>query len=597
MCPRPITKIVCMMPRIGSSVGGGKVNAVLRRMNMLADRDATQVVLLSLDHDVAQKIAFAQLQRNGLLDDRILHRSLHEFCLPPDLSLPEELAPSLPDWDQQIAKGGRKQRLSYFAGDVPVMRDTFENTAAGRLTTRQILTDPAREVRLKYLDGTLIEGVARFGDGLTHKTVYVNDKAVCKTRSEHRAFRFVDSAITGKRYHNHALFQKELVARAFPPDCLLFVDGITTVYLAQHIEARKVLFLHANHRDAQGAVLRRPRRMIEQFDGDAIVTATQVHKARLMADLTPACPVEVLPHYADPPLRSVGERAHICTVSRLRLFDKPIHQCIEAFTRIMHLIPGCNYHIYGTGPDEARLAQLIRHANCQDRVILKGHSPNPSQVFASSLMSLAPTMTEGFGLALLESLTQGCPVISYDVDYGPRELVHPGQNGELVAPGDIDAIARAILKIYRAQSAYSAASTRSAAGYSFDAYQKRYHRLIEDILSRKRFFDIAAPDLQAEIRTALRTAPKARKAQLLDLFITLATNRNDLAATYWAFRQKHALFPDHERPLMRCIWLSHRLGQSEDCRQHLATFAARFPESHTAFVRHNPVFADIDRLT
>jgi hypothetical protein len=48
---------------------------------------------------------------------------------------------------------------------------------------------------------------------------------------------------------------------------------------------------------------------------------------------------------------------------------------------------------------------------------------------------------------------------------------------------------------------------------------------------------------------------------------------------------------------MRCIWLSHRLGQSEDCRQHLATFAARFPESHTAFVRHNPVFADIDRLT
>ncbi|HKK97902.1 MAG TPA: hypothetical protein VJ928_06950, partial [Marivita sp.] len=227
--------IVCMVPRLGSSVSGGKINAIYRRMNMLADRDNTQVVLLGLDHGVNQKVAFAQLQHDGIIDARVLHRSLHEFCCPNHMLLPESDAPSVPDWDQQIAKGGRKQRISYFADDDPVMRDSFEQTPAGLLINRQILTNPTKDVRLKYLNGDIVEGVARFGDGLVHKTYYVNQRAVCQIRFENREFRFVDSAITGQRYFNQALFQKELVAQAFPQDCLLFVDGITSVPLAQHI--------------------------------------------------------------------------------------------------------------------------------------------------------------------------------------------------------------------------------------------------------------------------------------------------------------------------------------------------------------------------
>lgn len=45
---------------------------------------------------------------------------------------------------------------------------------------------------------------------------------------------------------------------------------------------------------------------------------------------------------------------------------------------------------------------------------------------------------EGFGLAILESLSVGTPVISYDVDYGPSELIQDGFNGYLVPQGDIN---------------------------------------------------------------------------------------------------------------------------------------------------------------
>ncbi|MCK0148646.1 glycosyltransferase [Marivita sp. S6314] len=582
--------IVCMLPRLGTSVGGGKINAIFRRMNLFATRDATRVVLLTLEHSVACKIAFAQLQADGVLDQRITHHSLFEFCLPAGGDVADGAEASVPEWDQQMAKGGKKQRISYYRGDDMVMRDTLEDTAAGVLTIRQIFSDADRDVRLKYLNDDLIEGVARFGDGMVHKSFYVEGAAVCEMRMEHRAFRFADSAVTGQRYFNEHTLQKNLVAQAFPEECLVFVDGITSVYLAQHITARKVLFLHANHRAPDGRVLRRSRYMIEHFQGDRIVTATQAHKARLEMDMAPACRVDVIPHYADMPPPNVQPRRHICTVSRLRLADKPIHQCIEAFTRIMHLIPECNYLIYGTGPDQARLEQLIHHHDCADRVFLMGHTPEPGDVFAASCLSLAPTLSEGFGLSLLESMTHACPVVSFDVDYGPRELIDPGKTGELVTPGDIDGIAQAILRVYRNQPAYSAASAQRAARYSFDAYRTAYFKLVDDVMQRQTFFDISARDLRSEVTAALDTAPKSHKARLLDLYIKLSTDKRDLEATYWGFQMKRRLLPEEPRPLMRCIWLSRRLGRTAQCHQHLAEFEQAFPQHYRSFIDQHPEF-------
>ncbi len=46
---------------------------------------------------------------------------------------------------------------------------------------------------------------------------------------------------------------------------------------------------------------------------------------------------------------------------------------------------------------------------------------------------------EGFSLALLESLAHGVPVISYDIKYGPNELITPDFNGYLITKNDEDA--------------------------------------------------------------------------------------------------------------------------------------------------------------
>ena len=585
-------RIVCMVQRLGASVRGGKMSAIFKRMNLLADRPNTEVVLLNLQHGVNQKVVFGQLREQGVFDARIKHVSLFEFCAAERAI--DASAPALPGWDRTTENRGEKTRKLYYNGDTLVMRDVVEKVAAGSATVRHILTDPDVDLRLKYLDNRLIESVARFGDGITDKVAYAADMPVCQTRLEHSGFQYAEHALLQGRFEAENDLNNKLVSRHFPPDCIVFVDGTTMTDLARHIPASKVLFLHADHRLPNGEVIPRSSSQIEQFDGEAIVTATKAHKAQVECDLRHRAPIRAISHYIDTPERDDTKRRHICTVSRLELDGKPVHQCIEAFTRIMHKVPDINYLIYGTGLGEARLRQMIKHKGCEDRVFIMGYTDDPTHVFKSSLLSIAPTMTEGFGLALLESLASGCPVISYDVDYGPRELIEPGSNGELVRPGDIEAIAEMILKVLNRRADYQQGCKETAARYTFDAYKARYFRLIDDLVGRPYWFDISAPDLRAEVANALNHAPLGGHWQLLDLSIRLASEANDIAGMYDGYLQKHDLRPDLQRPLMRCIWLSQRLGRIEDCRAHLADFGRRFPVNHAQFLQRYPEFLALE---
>lgn len=51
---------------------------------------------------------------------------------------------------------------------------------------------------------------------------------------------------------------------------------------------------------------------------------------------------------------------------------------------------------------------------------------------------------EGFGLSIMESINSGCPVISYNVRYGPSELITNHENGILVKKDDIEGFADAM---------------------------------------------------------------------------------------------------------------------------------------------------------
>ncbi|MFS0852793.1 glycosyltransferase [Microbacterium sp. 179-I 3D4 NHS] len=120
---------------------------------------------------------------------------------------------------------------------------------------------------------------------------------------------------------------------------------------------------------------------------------------------------------------------------------KRIDQAIRAF--LAADVPGTRLEIWGGGPEQQRLADLIDELGVGDRVVLAGFTDDPGRVLDRASVVLTATAFEGQPLSVVEALLHGTPVVSYDVRYGIRDVL-AGGGGVLAPSGDVDALAVAL---------------------------------------------------------------------------------------------------------------------------------------------------------
>jgi hypothetical protein len=104
--------------------------------------------------------------------------------------------------------------------------------------------------------------------------------------------------------------------------------------------------------------------------------------------------------------------------------------------------------LYGNEQGQlAMMERLLEELGLQDDIEIHCFTSNPAEVFRESKASLLTSEFEGFGLTVMESINVGCPVISYDVKYGPREIIAHGENGYLVPAYDMESFAQAMVQL------------------------------------------------------------------------------------------------------------------------------------------------------
>ncbi|MGL4235866.1 glycosyltransferase, partial [Tabrizicola sp.] len=192
---------------------------------------------------------------------------------------------------------------------------------------------------------------------------------------------------------------------------------------------------HPLWRPAQGLLMRRAAAIVMQTDR----ARRDLPHALWPRALVIANPCEPLPGFAsqgpDGPLRLVA-------VGRLDV-QKGFDLLIDAFSRLRNTRP-TTLTIFGEGPERARLEALRNRLGLADRVALPGASAAPGGWIAEADILVVPSRFEGFPNVIAEAVVTGLPVVAFDCDYGPRELIRHGGNGLLVPPGDIDGLAEAI---------------------------------------------------------------------------------------------------------------------------------------------------------
>lgn len=93
-------------------------------------------------------------------------------------------------------------------------------------------------------------------------------------------------------------------------------------------------------------------------------------------------------------------------------------------------------HMFGAGAEHAKLKKMIEEQDLTDNVFLRGFVTDLAVEFSKSHVNLLTSRMEGFSLALLEASSYGVPSVSYDIDYGPSEIIDDGRTGYLVPADD-----------------------------------------------------------------------------------------------------------------------------------------------------------------
>jgi len=217
-------------------------------------------------------------------------------------------------------------------------------------------------------------------------------------------------------------------------------------------------------------------------DLDAILTLTEEDRAlwrKALGDTDTV--VEAIPN-ASP--FEVGEPAPLeskVVIAAGRLSSqKGFDRLVAAFAKVAQKFPDWQLHIYGTGPDKGKLKRAIRAADVGDNVILKGLVPGLEEAFRNASIYAMSSRYEGLPMVLLEAMSQGLPIVSFDCPEGPRQLVTDGANGLLVPEGDVDALADALLRLIEdpaERRRMGLAGLDRAQSYTADAVVTRWEEL------------------------------------------------------------------------------------------------------------------------
>lgn len=139
-------------------------------------------------------------------------------------------------------------------------------------------------------------------------------------------------------------------------------------------------------------------------------------------------------------------RPYLLCACRLHLEHKALDVLISAFQRIAFDFPAVDLLIAGGGPDFQRVTQLINDSGCAERVELLGVKSQDElrALHRGAVAFVLPSRPgECLPLVYLEALAAGTPVIGTDTG-GAREIIRNGENGFLLAPGDVGGTAEAI---------------------------------------------------------------------------------------------------------------------------------------------------------
>lgn len=166
--------------------------------------------------------------------------------------------------------------------------------------------------------------------------------------------------------------------------------------------------------------------------------------------------------------------------------QKGFDMLIPAFAQVVARHPEWTLRICGGGGQRKRLEGLIIEHGVSNNILLMGPMDRLDLEMSKASMYVLSSRFEGLPMVMIEAMSLGLPIVSFDCPTGPRDVIEDGVSGVLVPDGDVDALAAAMLGVIEdpeRRRALGAGAAARAKDFSLDAIGPRWAALLDELAS------------------------------------------------------------------------------------------------------------------
>lgn len=329
----------------------------------------------------------------------------------------------------------------------------------------------------------------RFPDG-----VHLTDLGVNYSLDNDKPLRErIPSYLRKRRLHRRRLTELLMAER---PDITVSLYPSESSFIPDIADgSRKVLELHFNRffrlQYGRGGLTglidrRRSRRDVSiarRFDSFVVLTDEDKNYWGRMPNIT------VIPNAALPmPLQSDCSARRVIAVGRLD-FQKGFDRLIDAWELVKAdpASEGWRLDIFGQGEWRDMLQARIAEKGLDDSAAVNAPTGDIAAEYAGSSILAMTSNYEGFPMVMIEAMSAGLPVVTFDYKCGPRDIITDCTDGVIVPNGDIRGFADALLRLM-ADGALRRRMGRAATAvtdrYSEESVMRQWATLFESLTQK-----------------------------------------------------------------------------------------------------------------
>jgi len=165
-------------------------------------------------------------------------------------------------------------------------------------------------------------------------------------------------------------------------------------------------------------------------------------------------------------------------------YEKGFDLLVEAWAKVADAHPDWTVRVYGGGPEEDALRAQIAAAGLDGRFELMGQTDDVPRALREASVLAMPSRAEGWPLVLGEAMATGVPCVAFDCAPGIREIVTDGEDGVVVAPGNVTGMAEAIGRLVDDEQLRQAMGARALAAverFTASAVADRWEREFDNL--------------------------------------------------------------------------------------------------------------------